>query len=199
MSTGVSRSFLFQKRMEAQALGIEPEPPRFTAISDEELSEIAQNYFAQHPRNGIQFFQGRLYSLGIKVSRERVRSAAAGANRPALLMRRDRVVFRRVYWVPRPLSLVHLDGYHKLVSWKIVIFGGIDGKTRLIFLLRAGNNNRASSLMKCFKEGVEEVGLPSRIRTDKGGENQRIKEYMERHRGMNRGSCLQGTSTHNQR
>lgn len=175
------------------------EPQRFTVISDSDLREIARDYFMQHPRNGIQFFQGRLYSLGIVVSRERVRDAAAGANRPALLMRRDRTVFRRVYWVPRPLSLVHLDGYHKLVSWKIVIFGGIDGKSRLIFFLHAGNNNRASSVLVCFKKGVEENGLPSRVRTDKGGENQRVKEYMERNRGMNRGSCLQGTSTHNQR
>ena len=112
------------------------------------------------------------------------------------------VVFRRVYyWVPRPLSLiVHIDGYHKLISWKIVTFGGIDGKTRLVFLLRAGNNNRANSLFTCFKEGVEKVGLPSRVLTDKGGKNERVKEYyMERHRGLNRGSCLQGTSTHNQR
>ncbi len=85
------------------------EPQRFTVISDSDLREIARDYFMQHPRNGMQFFQGRLYSLGIVVSRERVRDAAAGANRPALLMRRDRTVFRRVYWVPRPLSLVHLD------------------------------------------------------------------------------------------
>ena len=31
------------------------------------------------------------------------------------------------YHVETPNSMCHLDGYHKLIHWNIVIHGGIDG------------------------------------------------------------------------
>ena len=34
---------------------------------------------------------------------------------------------RRVYNIPMPNSLWHIDSYHKLIKWRIVIHGGIDG------------------------------------------------------------------------
>ena len=50
-----------------------------------------------------------------------------------------------------------------------------------------------------FLEGVTEYGLPSRVRTDKGGENVLIGEYMTQRRGADRGSIIMGRSVHNQR
>ena len=41
--------------------------------------------------------------------------------------------------------------------------------------------------------------MPSRVRTDQGGENVGVWQEMEQKRGPNRGSYLAGTSTHNQR
>ena len=40
---------------------------------------------------------------------------------------------------------------------------------------------------------------PSRVQTDHGGENRQVWQVMEERRGPNRGSCLVGSSTHNQR
>lgn len=50
-----------------------------------------------------------------------------------------------------------------------------------------------------FLDAVDEFGLLSRIRTDKGMGNVDIAEYMISRRGINRRSAIVGKSTHNQR
>ena len=46
---------------------------------------------------------------------------------------------------------------------------------------------------------TNEYGVPSRVRSDKGGENNGACEYMLRARGTGRHSHIAGKSTHNQR
>ena len=106
-----------------------------------------------------------------------------------------------MYHVDSPNALWHLDGYHKLIRWRIVIHGAIDGYSRLIMYLRASTNNLASTVLSAFASAVDEFGLPSRIRIDRGGENVRVSEYMLEHpeRGPGRGSVIAGRSVHNQR
>lgn len=50
-----------------------------------------------------------------------------------------RRVTRRKYSVPCPNALWHIDGNHKLINWKFVIHGGIDGFSRLIVFLRVSH------------------------------------------------------------
>ena len=50
-----------------------------------------------------------------------------------------------------------------------------------------------------FLEAIQRHHIPSRVRTDRGVENVIVKEMMEKLCGVGRGSCMQGTSTHNQR
>ena len=74
---------------------------------------------------------------------------------------------------------------------------------RWIYLvyLKACSNNRADTFLACFCEAVNQVGLPSRVRSDMGGENVLVAKFMLEHpeRGAARGSMITGRSVHNQR
>ena len=85
--------------------------------------------------------------------------------------------------------------------WRIVVHGAIDGYSRLAVFLKCSSNNKAVTVFQLFEEAVAKYGLPSRIRTDKGGENVDVATYMLEHpkRGTERGSVITGSSTHNQR
>lgn len=97
------------------------------------------------------------------------------------------------------LSFFPLDGNHKLIRWKFVVHGGIDGYSRMIVYLHCSTNNRASTVYDLFLKAIESYGLPSRVRSDQGGENTLVARHMLEHRGNNRASMITGSSVHNQR
>ncbi|WRT69159.1 uncharacterized protein IL334_006143 [Kwoniella shivajii] len=138
-----------------------------------------------------------LKELGVKVTQKRVRDALkVFYNRPG---KERRAIIRRVYHVPFINSLWHIDGHHKLGPWGIVIHGAIDGFSWRIMYIFVADNNRASTVISAFLRATEKYGWPSRVRADLGKENWEVKAQMEKVRGLNRGSFIQGPSTHNQR
>ena len=60
----------------------------------------------------------------------------------------------------------HIDGNHKLVSWRFVVHGCTDGYSRAIVYLKCAPNNLASTVLRYFIEGTHEFGLPLRVRGD---------------------------------
>ena len=103
-----------------------------------------------------------------------------------------------MYSVPDPNSLWHNDSLHKLIHWKIIIHGWVDGFSRVITYLVCESNNKASTVLKAFKLAVKSFGLPARVRGDFGTENTDLASFMRSAQGYE-GAYIQGPSVHNQR
>ena len=92
-----------------------------------------------------------------------------------------------------------VDGNHKLVRWRMVVHGGIDGFSRLIVYLNCSTNNNAQTVLCLFDNAVQCYDLPSRVRSDRGVENHEVGRYMLERRELDRGSMIVGSSVDNQR
>ena len=62
-----------------------------------------------------------------------------------------------------------------------MIHGGIDGFSRMIVYLNCSVDNKAQTVLSYFLNAVAEFDLPSRVCSDKGGENVDVAWYMLNH------------------
>ena len=173
----------------------------YSDMSDDQFDEITVQYVHTHPYCGRRSYQGFLRSAGVRIQQTRVRESLRRIDRRGMERRFRLALHRRRYSVCMPNSLWHIDGHHKLIRWRTVVHGGIDGFSRLVVFLNASSNNKAQTMLTSFLEGVNHHGLPSQVRCDKGGENVMVSQFMLQHpnRGPGRGSCITGRSVHNQR
>ena len=65
--------------------------------------------------------------------------------------------------------------------------------------LHASTNNRAQTVFNLFRIATQVFGVPSHVRSNKGGENVDVCFFMILHRGENRRRHIAGASVHNQR
>jgi len=171
------------------SLGLGSEP-RFTAIADDDLDALVREIVGRSPFSGIRIVQGEMEDRGVHVQRERVRAALHRVDGLNVRARLSHVIQRRRYRVPGP---------NKLIRWKFVVHGGIDGFSRLCVSLGCATNNRAATVRDLFYAATEEFGWPSRVRSDHGMENVEVARAMITRRGTGRRSHVTGSSVHNQR
>ena len=169
----------------------------YSMITDSELDNVVSQCLQSFPNAGEAMLRGHLQSSNIHIQRRRLRESVqrvTGSQNPP-----HPAVVRRTYSVPGPNSLWHVDGNHKIIEWRLVIHGGIDGFSRLVTYLQCSSNNRADTVTACFLRATEEYGIPSRVRSDHGGENVGVWRFMEEVRGRDRSSYIAGRSVHNTR
>lgn len=185
---------LIYKRLQEAGLKLRD---RYSNISDADLDSKVSGLQSKFPNAGSVMMNGLLQSSGENVQRERVRESINRTSPFPVVQRLTKTVKRRRYSVPMSNSYWHIDGHMKLIRWGISTHGGIDGFSRLIVFLKADTDNRASTVLQHFIKACLQYGVPSRVRSDHGGENIMVALFMNLINGDQRHSHVTGRSVHN--
>ena len=149
-----------------------------TDLTDSELDEIVREYKLTHPNDGEVMTIGHIRSCNLAIPRSRIRMSLHRVDPSGIEERRLRTVCQRVYQVDSSNSVWHIDGNHKLIRYKLVIHGCVDGFSRIIPFLKCSTNNCASTVFSLFEQAIGTCGYPLKVRTDGGGENVDVWRYM---------------------
>ena len=114
----------------------------FSTITDEELDSVVMEIKTFHPNCGSKSLAGYLASRNVKVLRERLRQSLQRVDPVGVSIRSCKAIYRLVYSVSRPLALWHFDRNHKLIRWRFVVHGCVDGFTRIPVYLACSTNNK---------------------------------------------------------
>lgn len=106
----------------------------FSQITDSQLDEVILEYQQRNPNGGRAYVIGHLRADNLHVQHERVIDSMKQVDRLGQGLRQQvgKKKEHKRYHVPRPNTLWHIDGHHKLIQWGIVIHGIADGYSRKV-------------------------------------------------------------------
>ena len=126
----VERGFTFVKMAELLGVSVRTVERRcqdfglsvratYADITDVQLDDTVRGIMSVFPYTGYKRMSGYLRSRGIRIQQKRVREAMRRVDPEGTILRalEMNVVQRRVYSVPSPLALWHIDGNHKLIRY----------------------------------------------------------------------------------
>ena len=89
----------------------------------------------------------------------------------------------------------------KIFWYLIILYGCIDGYSRLIVYVKCSSKNFAATFLNFSEKAIKTHDLPSRIQGDRGSENIEVVRYVLTHpnSGLDCGSFITGHSVHSQR
>ncbi len=88
--------------------------------------------------------QAHLLRHGIKVTRKKLRQAIHQVDHDSTVARQSKVIQRRVYSVPDPNSVWHINTHQKLIQWRII--------------LSVYDKNRAATSLQVFCDCLAKFG-----------------------------------------
>ena len=168
----------------------------YTDVRDRDLDDIIVSYKRIYPHDGERMLIGHLRSLNVHVKRWQICESIHRVDPSGVRERRIKLIQRRTYVSKGPNFVWHMDENHKLIRWKFVIHGAVDGYCRLVTFLKCSSNNRASTVLESFTAAIQTYGLPRRLRTDLGGENVDAWDYMVALQGGGESTIITGSSVH---
>ena len=68
---------------------------------------------------------------------------------------------------------------------------------RFVTFLKASGNNLPETVFQLFQESCNKYGIPNKVRSDRGGENVLVRDFMQKEKGPE--GFITGSSVHNQR
>ncbi len=91
----------------------------YTDVTDEQLDVTILEILGTLPNTGYKRMSGYLRSRGVRIQQKRIRESMRRVDPQGTLLRalEMNVIHRRVYSVPSPLALWHIDGNHKLIRY----------------------------------------------------------------------------------
>ena len=89
----------------------------YSTITDHELDSIVSQIKHEFPNSGYRLMHGNLLSRGIRLQQMRIRESLLRVDPEGVAIRWGSALERRKYTIFSPLSLWHLDGYHKLIRY----------------------------------------------------------------------------------
>ncbi|CAC5385149.1 unnamed protein product [Mytilus coruscus] len=157
---------------------------KFSEIDDDGLERVVSETIKDFPMCGEQMLRQLLKSKSLKIQRWRFRDIIHEIGSSGVQARKAGRLHQRTYNVMASNHLWHIDTNHKLIRWRFVIIGGVDGFSRMIMFLSCNDKNTSKTVLESFLTDVGNYGIPLKVRSDKGGENISVADFMLKERAL---------------